>query len=146
MKKTLILLLITFIVLSIIAITFISNQSINKIEVKKINKEYETYLNKQILGLDVTSVINKAIDSNTKNEIQKDDKGFFIENNTNSIKVEVIIYNEEIPKTYKMETIEKAGMNGFIDNFNLIDFTCSKIEYHEKTNQVKKIIFEQVNK
>ncbi len=146
MKKTLILLLITFIVLSIIAITFISNQSINKIEVKKINKEYETYLNKQILGLDVTSVINKAIDSNTKNEIQKDDKGFFIENNTNSIKVEVIIYNEEIPKTYKMETIEKAGMNGFIDNFNLIDFTCSKIEYHEKTKKVKKIIFEQVNK
>ena len=113
---------------------------------KQNNKEYEIYLNKELLGTDVTTVINRAMNDNTKNSVLKDEKGFFIQNDTNSIKVEVIMFNEEKPTTYQMETIQKVGMNRFIDNFNLISFKCLNIEYHKKSKLISKIIFEQIEK
>lgn len=146
MKKGLILILIVLSVVSIVAISYISNKYTVTVEIQKLNKEYEFYKDKKLLGTDVTTAINKALDSNEKNEIPKDEKGFYIENDTNSIKVEIIMYNEDDVKTYQMETIQKVGITGFINNFNLIDFTCSKIEYHEKTKMISKIVFEQVEK
>lgn len=146
MKKGLILILIILAVGVITAVTYISNQYTVTSSIQKINKEYEFYKDKDLLGTDVTTAINKAINFNEKNEIQKDEKGFYIENDTNSIKIEVIMYNEDEPKTYQMETIEKVGINGFTNNFNLVDFTCSKIEYHSKTKMVSLIVFEQVKK
>ena len=144
MKKVLILILIALIVGIAVSVGYISNKYTKTSEIQKINKEYEFYKGKELLGTDVTTAINKALDSNERNEIPKDEKGFYIENDTNSIKVEIIMYNEDEPKTYQMETIQKVGITGFINNFNLIDFTCSKIEYHEKTKMVRKIVFEQV--
>lgn len=144
MKKVLILILIVLSVIVIVSIRYISNKYLITSEIQKINKEYELYKDKKLLGTDVTTAINKALDSNERNEIPKDEKGFYIENDTNSIKVEIIMYNEEESKAYQMETIQKVGINGFINNFNLIDFTCSKIEYHDKTKMVKKIVFQQV--
>lgn len=144
MKKALICLLIVLIVVAIVSVIFISNNYQETMEVKKENQEFEAYLNKELLGTDVTTIINKAINLNEKNEIPKDEKDFYIENDTNSIKVEIIMFNEEEAITYQMETLQKVGMNRFIDNFNLISFKCSKIEYHEKTNKISKIIFEQI--
>lgn len=144
MKKGLILTLIVLTVGAIVAVGYVSNKYTQTAAIQKINKEYEFYKDKELLGTDVTTAINKALDSNERNEIPKDEKGFYIENDTNSVKVEIVMYNEEEPKTYQMETIQKVGITGFINNFNLIDFTCSKIEYHTKTKMVKKMIFEQV--
>lgn len=144
MKKALICLLIVLIVVAIVSVIFISNNYQETMEVKKENQEFEAYLNKELLGTDVTTIINKAINLNEKNEIPKDEKDFYIENDTNSIKVEIIMFNEEEAITYQMETLQKVGMNRFIDNFNLISFKCSKIEYHGKTNKISKIIFEQI--
>lgn len=144
MKKGLILILIALIVGVIVTVGYISNKYTQTSAIQKINKEYEFYKGKELLGTDVTTAINKALDSNERNEIPKDEKGFYIENDTNSIKVEIVMYNEDEPKAYQMETIQKVGITGFINNFNLIDFICSKIEYHEKTKMVSKIVFEQV--
>ena len=144
MKKALICLSILIIIGSIIAVVFISNNYKQTAEIKNINKQYEEYLNKELFGTDVTTIMNKAMNSNEKNEIKKDEKGFFIENDTNSIKVEIVMLNEEEKVTYQMETIEKVGINQFINNFNLINFKCSNIEYHDKTKMVKKIVFEQL--
>lgn len=143
MKKTLICLIIIFIVGTIVAVMCISQNNIKLAKIKATNNFYETYLNKEILGVDVTTIINKATNENNKNNIEKDDNGFFIENDTNSIKIELILLGEEETKNYQMETLQKVGLNGFIKNFNLTSFKCSKIEYHEKTNLVSKIIFEQ---
>lgn len=144
MKKVLISLLIILAIVTIIVLVYISNNNRAIMEIKKNNQEYELYLNKEIFGTDVSTIINKATDSNERNDIQKDEKGFYIENDTNSIKVEIVMLNDDTTKTYQMETIQKVGMNGFIDNFNLINFKCSKIEYHNKTKLVSKIIFEQI--
>lgn len=144
MKKTLICVLIILSVITIIVVTYISHNNRQYGEIKNINQEYEFYKDKTVMGTDVATIINKAINSNERNGIQKDDKGFFIENDTNSIKVELIMLSEDETKTYQMETLQKVGLNGFIKNFNLINFRCSKIEYHEVTKQISKIIFEQI--
>ena len=144
MKKAIICLIIAFIVIVIIITMYITKNNRQFVEIKEHNQEYEIYLNKKVFGTDVTTVINKATNANVKNEIPKDEKGFFIENETNSIKVELILLNEDKKETYPMEALQKVGLNGFIKNFNLIYFKCSKIEYHEKTQMVRKIIFEQI--
>ena len=124
MKKTFIVLLIVLIVLLIVAMVFISNNNKAIIEVKKANQPYESYLDKELFGTDVTSIIKRAMDSNEKNGILVDEQGFFIENDTNSIKVEIIMLDKENKTTYQMETIKKVGINQFTDNFNIIDFKC----------------------
>jgi len=144
MKKVLICLIIVVIVGVVISIMYVTGIRKELIQIKEHNQEYETYLDKEVLGTDVTTIINKATNQNEKNEISKDEKGFYIDNEINSIKVELIMLQEEEKTTYQMETLQKVGLNGFIKNFNLIKFKCSKIEYHEKTNYIKKIVFEQM--
>ena len=144
MKKTLFIIITIIIVGLILLCMYISNNN-KKLElIKQVNREYEIYSNKTVIGTDVTTIINKAIDSNEKNGIQKNEKGMYIENDTNSVKVELIMLSEDGPKTFGMESIQKAGITGFVKNFNLINFKCSNIEYHEKTKYIKKIVFEQL--
>lgn len=110
--------------------------------VHKGNKEYEYYLGKEIYGTDVTSLMNKAINENEKNGVEKDEKGYYIDNNKDSIKIELKMITVE--KTYTMEEINNHDMNQFLKNFNLIKFKCTSIEYHRKTGKVSKMIFEQL--
>lgn len=144
MKKILIYSIIIVLVIIAMIAVYVSNNIRQMQEVQNLNKEYEIYENKEVYGTNVTTIINKAIDSNVKNEIPKDEKGFFIENNKNSIKIELIMLNEDRPVTYQMETIQKTGITGFVKNFNLIKFKCTKIEYHNETKRISKIIFEQI--
>lgn len=144
MKKILICLIIVLVVITIVVATCISENNKQLIKIKENNQRYETYLDKEVFGTDVTSVINRAIDDNQKRQVPKDEKGFYIENDTDSIKVELIMLNGDNKETYQMETLNKVGLNGFIKNFNLIKFKCSKIEYHNKTRLISKIVFEQI--
>lgn len=141
MKKNVIIICIILLVIITICTMGISINS-KKVSVQKqANKEYEQYLEKNIFGTDVATIINKAIDSNNQNNIQQQD-GKYIENNENSIIVElVMITNEEKEKTttYRMETISKVGINEFIKNFNTATFKITKIEYHNKTGKIKYI-------
>lgn len=143
MKKLIITFIVTFfVILLVISISIIENSKhLNTIQ--KENKEYEQYLGKDIFGTQVISLIHKAINENEKNEIPKDDKGYYIPNNTNSIKIELKMLQDSRLQTYQMETIEKVGISGFIKNFNLINFKCAKIEYHDQTKKVSKVVFEQ---
>ena len=143
-KKLMIVIIMIFvIIILVIGVSYKMNLQ-NLQEIVQENKQYEAYLDKQIFGTDVITVINKATDENIKNNIAKDDKGFFIENDTNSIKVELVMLNQGEKATYQMETIKKVGTSGFIKNFNLIYFKCTNIEYHDQTKKVKKIVFEQL--
>ena len=144
MKKIVISLITLFAIIMIVILMYISQNNREVAKVKEYNQFYENYMNKEIFGVDVTTIINKATNENEKNNVQKDDNGFFIENDTNSIKIELKLLGKDEVQTYQMETLQKVGLEGFIKNFNLTNFKCSNIEYHEKTNFVKKIIFEQI--
>ena len=145
MKKNLIL--ISVLLLSVIIICVIGIWSnLKKITLQiQLNSEYEQYMNKDIYGTDVATILNKAMNNNKQNGIEQKD-GKYIENNTNSIIVElVMITNEEKEKTktYRMETIDKVGISEFIKNFNTAKFKITKIEYHEQTGKIKYIEISQ---
>ena len=87
-------------------------------------------------------MINKAIDKNTKNKVEKNEDGSFKQNDSTSINIEVYMADNET--TYNMETIYKSGTEQFVQYYGNIKFKCSNIEYHKNTGRIKYIRFEQV--
>ena len=140
MKKiTIFILCIVIVFLAIFSVKYINYKS-EQSKIKEENLEYETYLNKQILGTELTTFINKATDYNEKNNVQKDENGFYIQNDTNSIEIEIKITDNET--LYKMETLYSGGMISFVQYYNSIYFECTKIEYN-KSGKVSYLLFEQ---
>lgn len=142
MKQSLLIILaIIFIVICIISGTLFNIQAENK-EISKYNLEYEKYLNKEILGTEVATLISKVIDQNEKNKVEKNEKGYYIDNKQNSIKIDLKMTT--IDKTYPMEEIYNNQITNFVQNFNQIKFKCTKIEYHENTKKISKMVFEEL--
>ena len=138
---TLFLPIIVIILICFIAIKYY-NYKINYNNVVNLNSEYEQYLDKEIAGIELATLINKTIDKNRKNNIEQNENDEFIQNDSNSIKIEIYIKDNET--TYKMEVFYNSGTEQFIQYYGNIKFKCSKIEYHEKTGKIKYILFEQI--
>lgn len=143
MKKNLLILFGIF--LTIIVILSYTYYNYRKILIlaNKTNKEYENASESTILGSNLMSIINKAIDQNEKNEIPKDEKKSYTQNEENSIKIEVKFLESD--KIYTMEAIASLGSEAFIKNYRNMKFQCSKKEYHAKTNYIKYMLFEQID-
>ena len=112
--------------------------------VRKQNAEYESYLNKEIYGAELATIINKVVDSNETLAIDKDNKGKYIDNNTNSIKMDIKITDNDT--VYDVETIYGGGIDKFVENFNTAKFKCTDIKYHESTKKIKYLLFQQMTK
>ena len=140
MKKILLFAIIIISIVAIVGFRYVAYKNEYN-SIQKENREYEQYQNKDLNGLDVATVINKAMDRNTRNNISKDEKGNFIRNDENSIEVEIYMTDNE--NTYKMESIFNSGTEQFVQYYSNINFKCSKIEYHKKTGRIKYILFEQ---
>lgn len=141
MKKIFIFLTIIIVIICIIAFQYNSYKR-NQNAITSENSEFDQYLDKEVYGIDLATIINKSVDKNEKNKISKDEKGFFIENDVNSIKVQ--IYIKENEKTYEMEQIYKQGTEQFVQFFINEKFKCSKVEHHKKTGRIKYMLFEQI--
>ena len=88
MKKLAIFFLIIIVI--IVGISYIYlNYKANYYQAKKENNQFESYYNQEFYGADVVTIINKAIDNNLTNAVGRDNKGKFIENDTNSIKIDI---------------------------------------------------------
>ena len=74
---------------------------------------------------------------------KKDNNGNFIQNDENSIKVEVHMIESDKEYELQMEQIYNSGTEQFVQYYGNIKFKCSKIEYHEKTGRIKYVLFEQ---
>ena len=143
MKKIIIFFICIIITICIIAFGY-NSYKLQKNAIIQANEEFEQYTNKEIYGIDLATAINKAVDKNTKNNVEKDEKGFFIQNNENSIEIEVKIQEDEEKYTLKMEQIHNKGTEQFVQHFINYIFKCTKIEYHEKTGKIKYMIFEKI--
>lgn len=141
MKKLAIFFLIVIII--VVGISYIYlNYKANYYEVKKENSELESYYNKEFYGVDVVTIVNKAVNNNTINEVEKDKNNKYIKNDTNSIKIDLKMLDND--KTYDMETIYAGGMDTFLKYYNEIKFKCTKIEYHQKTGKISYMLIEQI--
>ena len=140
MKKIGIFILVIILIVSGMAYLYLNYVANNNIA-KKENRQYETYYEQETPGSELATLINKAVDSNTNNYIQKDKKGKFIDNAENSINIDIKFIDSD--KIYNMENIYSNGTENFMKFYNDAKFKCMKIEYHEKTNKVKYMYFEQ---
>ena len=141
MKKLALFFLIVVIIVTGISYMYL-NYKANYNEAQKQNKRFESYLGQEIYGSELTTIINKAVDNNENNEVEKDNKGNYINNENNSIQIDINIIDNE--KTYKMVMLYQGGMDKFVIYYGEIKFKCTKLEYHSKTNKVKYMLFEQI--
>ena len=129
---------LVIVIVAVIGVNIYSyNERLNATE--KNNKNYQSYYNVEVLGSDVGSLINKILDTNSKNNIQKDENG-------KEISISVTIKFLELDKNISIEAIEKQGVDRFIKNFGAETFKCTEIEYYPNAKGVKSMHFEQVKK
>lgn len=141
MKKIAIFFLIIIIIVVGMSYLYL-NYKASYNQAKQENKQFESYYNEEVYGTDLVTVINKAVDNNLINEVEKNQKGFFQNNEINSINIDIkIIDNDTV---YQMETIYNNGMDNFVQYYGQIKFKCTKIEYHKETGKIKYLLFEQI--
>lgn len=141
MKKGIILIIaVVIIIITSMSYLYLNYKTDMQIAQKE-NEQFVSYFNQEIYGPDLVTVMNKAMDNNAKNEIQKDNKGHYIENDTNSIKIEIRFLDSEV--ILLMEDLYRAGTSDFINYYNQIKFKCTKIKYHSN-KKVKYMLFEQI--
>lgn len=151
MKKIYIIIIAIMIMVTVVISMKIVKLQERQKQIKSYNKTYETYQNKELYGIDVVSIINKATDNNEKYSIDKDEKGMYIEDEENSVKIELRLISDvdtrtgqPIMVTHQMERLQQKGLDGFITNFNLTKFECREIQYHQKSGKISKLIIEQI--
>lgn len=142
MKKY--VLIIITIVLAIVAVVAykIYDYKVTQNEANNNNKSYNSFYGQEVLGTDVATLINKAIDSNEKNSVAMAEDGTYIDNGTNSINIDIKF--KDLEETITMERINQLDSVRFVQNFGGFNFKCTKIEYHNKTGNVKYMYFEQI--
>lgn len=144
MKKTFLLITALILIIIFIILGYIFEAQAKQNQAITYNKQYETYLGQEIYGAEIATLINKVTEQNEKNNVQKDEKGYYIDNGTNSIKIDLKMITVE--ETYPMELIYKNNITNFVKNFNVILFKCTNIEYHKQTGKISKLTFEQIEK
>lgn len=145
MKNKVLLILLIFVVILIVTVYGIYTYRRNSLESQKINTEYKSYYNVQIIGSELLSIINKTEDIDEQYGIQKDQEGMYIENVTNSIKIYVKFKYKDDYRVLEMEKIINGGIENFAKAYSTANFVCTEINYHEKTNNVKALTFTEVD-
>lgn len=140
MKKIAIFFIIIVLIVCAIFAMYVSYKANYNIS-KKSNLAFEKYLNEEVYGTDLATVINRAVDRNEKNEVIKNNKGIYQNNDENSINIEIKMLDDD--SVYKMEKFYNDGIQNFIIYYGNIKFKCTEIKYHSTTNQVKYMLFEQ---
>lgn len=140
MKKYIILAIIVIIAVTAIGYLYLNYISISN-ATSNSNKNYENLLNKTITGTEFATYINQIIDKNTKNSVEKDSKGYYINNNENSIIVEIKFKDSD--NIFRIEQISNNGIEKFINLYANLNFKCTKIEYHKKTKLISYMYFEE---
>lgn len=139
MKKIIIwILLISIIIISIFFTWYKKNLQKLK-DIKSFNNQFEDYLNREVNGVELTTIINKALENNNQYNIEKDSKGVFIDDDENSIKI--MIKPSEDGNSFPMEAFEMVGMKEFTESFGSALFKAKNIEYH-KNGRISKIEYE----
>ena len=72
MKKTAVLVVIILVVATVLGIVHYNNEQLRIQEILKYNLKFEEYNKKELNGLDITTVINQAVNNNERNNVEKD--------------------------------------------------------------------------
>ena len=141
MKKIIIFLGIVLIIVASVGYMYLNYQATYR-EAQKINAQYEWYKDKEILGTDLATLINRAVDDNTKNDIKKENTGLYEDNGKDSVRIDILFTDDN--EVHSMEEIYNSGTDTFMQYYNQIKFKCTKMEYHQNNGRVSYLYFEQI--
>ena len=141
MKKIAIFFIIIIAIVSTITYLYL-NQVASYKTAQKENAKFEIYKDQEISGSDLATIINKAVDTNERNEISKDSKGKYIDNESNSINIDIKFIDDDV--IYNIEKIYNGGIQEFVYYYRDITFICREVEYHNSTGKIKYMKFEQI--
>ena len=135
MKKNIIVFLVILIL--ILCIIYVNTRVVQKkkLEVDTFNRDFTLQNKSDVKGIEVITLINKAISNNEKNGVERDANGFFMDDE-NRIEI-TVIFNE---KSYQMERIDAVGIESFVEYFGSVDFECTKVSYH-KSGKISEMTF-----
>ena len=143
MKKTLMVVLLILVIVAVVVVIKYQNIQKEKAEVLKYNALYEEYNTTALNGLDITTIINKAVNNNERNGVEKEESDgvkFYKDNGKDSVIIEIkMIING---KTYRMEQINQLGIDSFTEYFAEVKFDCTDVKYHESTGKISYMLFE----
>ena len=111
MKKVALFFLVIIIIIVGISYVYL-NYKAQFNNAKRENMQFESYYNKELTGAELATLINKAIDNNEINQIQKDSEGKYIDNENNSINIDIKMIDND--KTYNMETLFVGRIDRFV--------------------------------
>ena len=141
MKKIAIFLIIIIGIVSTVSYLYLNNINKQRIAQKE-NIKFEIYKEQEVTGAELTTLINKAIDTNEQNEVKKDNKGRYLDNEVNSINIDIRFIDDDV--TYNIEKIFNNGMDKFMNYYRDIKFKCVDVQYHSKTQKIKYMLLEQI--
>ncbi len=143
MKKFILIIILLITITALIGFGIIQYRT-NILQAQERNQMYESYQGIDFLGTQLISLINKTIDDNQKLGIPKDENGKYLSDDENCIRIKIkFIYKDDI-KEIDMEDIASGGTNSFVERYSTATFRCAEIEYHEGSNNVKQITFEEI--
>ena len=128
MRKIIILLSIVITIIVIMAFNY-TDYVTNYNNIQKYNLEFEENYQKEIYGIHLTTIINKVINNNEKNNVEINQDKKYINNGTNSINIDIKM--KDIDDVYSMETIYNGGIEQFVQHYGNIKFKCTQINYHK---------------
>lgn len=145
MKKTILVIICIIIITLVIFFNwYITNKKAFN-EINSFNNYFISYIeddtgkSKSITGIELTTLMNKAIDNNEQYNLKKSKNGAYILNNENSL--EILIKVDSDGEYYLMEAYAISGMTSFTTLYGGVEFKCVKKEYHEN-GRISKLIFE----
>ena len=141
MKKKIIFILIIVIIAFFAGVKISSDNKIKQSKMKEFNEEFDVY-NKEISVNELITIINKAVNSNDNNRVEEDENHYYIENTTNSIKIEVKFLQSD--EKFKMEKLYKNDLGKLAELYELQRFKCVNATYHKSTGYIKYLYFEEL--
>lgn len=122
MKKIILIILGLLAIAIAIILVKISDNNIKKNNVSSFNIEFEEYKDKTIYGADILSIINKAIDNNEEYKIEKDENGYYKEDENYSVKIDLTLLTKDkegniIETLYSMERLVEVRIRWIYKKF-----------------------------
>lgn len=142
MKKRILVILGIFIIILLFVVYLLYNYDKGIKKTQGFNKQYELYYQKETLGTDLATLLNKVMNYNEKNNVDKDDNDRYYIETENSIIITIKFLEKD--DIVRMEDILLQNMENFIKYYATSSFKCTKIEYHKDNKQVKSLYFEQI--
>ena len=140
MKKTFFVILLLFLAIIVGIYMNYKELLVSQNDAQKFNSEFEFYNKEAILGTDITTLINKAVNNNEKYNISKNEKELYMPDEENSIKIFVYM-EKDAEEPYPMEAFVKTGLSEFTKYFGEIEFACTNVKYHKSTGKISEMVF-----